>query len=244
MKKLIATSLCVGLLGTAAFAQGLVSGANSPVTYIYTNAIGLGGSSGETVGNGTTVFDYEVLTATTASSGGILSGPLAGANAAGFSLAAELASPWSDTGLLFNNGVAAGKISVPTGSTVNNWPGQTNQNFVVIGWSANLGNWATVSSNLASLTLTAQNGGLVWLGAGLSGLSATSGFIGVTVEGDLVSGATGSGSGPSLFGAVSAGASPVYTTTTLYAIGTVPEPTTFALAGLGAATLLIFRRRK
>jgi hypothetical protein len=30
----------------------------------------------------------------------------------------------------------------------------------------------------------------------------------------------------------------------LYTIATVPEPSTFALAGLGAAALLIFRRRK
>jgi hypothetical protein len=30
----------------------------------------------------------------------------------------------------------------------------------------------------------------------------------------------------------------------LYTIGTIPEPSTFALAGMGAAALLIFRRRK
>lgn len=30
----------------------------------------------------------------------------------------------------------------------------------------------------------------------------------------------------------------------LYSLGTIPEPSTFALAGLGAAALLIFRRRK
>jgi len=36
----------------------------------------------------------------------------------------------------------------------------------------------------------------------------------------------------------------VFTGFNLYTLGTIPEPSTFALAGLGAAALLIFRRRK
>jgi hypothetical protein len=36
----------------------------------------------------------------------------------------------------------------------------------------------------------------------------------------------------------------IFTPFTVGSAGTVPEPSTFALAGLGAAALLLFRRRK
>jgi hypothetical protein len=92
--------------------------------------------------------------------------------------------------------------------------------YEVAGWSASLGpvfnpNW-----------LNNQFGGV-------------SGFFGVS---GIASGAAGGGS------PVPAPALPLFGGTGLQGFSmtptTVPEPTSMALAGLGAAALLIFRRRK
>jgi hypothetical protein len=237
MKKLIATTLCLGLVGTAAFAQGLVSVGNSSTTDFYTS---LGGSNVNTSGSATTLYDYEVLTAASTVAP---VGALSGYGAAGGSLAAVLASPWSDTSLFFHNSALAGRVTAPTGSTVLNWPSSTGQDYIIIGWSASIGSWSTVSAALAGATLAADSGdaGLHWTGPGLAAYNGD--YIGATIVGDVITGAEGSGSGPNLFGAQASGVSPVNTTTALYLVS-VPEPTTFAMLGLGAASLMIFRRRK
>jgi len=231
MKKLIATSLCLGLLGTAAFAQGYVAGGNAPATDIYTVSNGVNTATG---GSASATYDYEVLTAPSTLQA---TGLLTGYGPTGGSLAALLASPWSDTAVSFNNSALNGRASCPQ-SPANNWPVGADQDYIVVGWSANLGNWAAVSADLASAVLGSNStGGLQWTFNG-----SVNGYLGATVVGDIPSGPTGAGA--ALFGAQTTGNSPVNTTTALYAVVSIPEPTTFALAGLGAASLLIFRRRK
>jgi len=223
MKKLI-TTLSLALIGSAGFAQGLVNVGNVASTDFYTSS---NGAAVFTAGSATALYDYEVLTAPST----LPTGPL------GASLQGLLSAPWSDTGLLFNNSGLAGRVSAPSGSTVSNWGSAAAQDFIVVGWSANLGSWANVAADISSLTLS---NGLYYS----SSAALDHGYIGMTVVGDLVSGAAGSGAGPNIFGTVSTGASPINTTTALYAIVPTPEPTTFALIGLGAAAITIFRRRK
>jgi hypothetical protein len=228
MKKFIATSLCLGLVSTASFAQGLINVGNANTTDFYTSSNSAGTTvTATTAGSATSLFDYEVLTAPST----LPTGP-------GGSLLGLLSSPWSDTSLLFNNSALAGRVTAPSGSTVLSWPSAAAQDFVVVGWSANLGSWADVQADIASLTFNSSNGMYI-----SSSATLTHGYIGMTVVGDLTSGAAGSGAGPNIFGTVGTGASPINTTTALYAI-VAPEPTTFALIGLGGAAMLIFRRRK
>jgi len=123
-------------------------------------------------------------------------------------------------GVYGTNSASAGRISAYT-TTVTGWaPGQA-LNYEVAGWSASLG--ATWSPG--------------WLTGNFGGKS---GFF--TVSGPA-NGTAGGGSpvpAPAwlLFGG--SGLSGF----NLAPTGAVPEPTSMALAGLGAAALLIFRRRK
>jgi len=105
--------------------------------------------------------------------------------------------------------------------------GGTSANFVVVGWSANIGtSWGAFQSwwNNGSPTDTSR-GPVGWAGHS---------FVaeGVQLGGGLIPPGT-------IFGA-GTGQVPGFM---LGAIN-VPEPSTIALAGLGAAALVIFRRRK
>jgi hypothetical protein len=114
-----------------------------------------------------------------------------------------------------------------TGGTpgVTGWAPGANMAFEVAVWSANLGP-------------TFQNG---WLTGNFG--TATSGNFGLS---GIASGVAGGGSPPApafnLFG----GTGGIQSGFNAPAIGSVvvPEPTSMALAGLGAAALFIFRRRK
>jgi len=233
MKKLAAI-IGASALATGAFAQGLVTFANTSGTVFHTNSIGLGGTAGNTAGGAANVgtFDYEVLTApsTTTTVDASLQGLLAGG--------------WSDTGILGQNTAFAsgGRMGASGTLSASNWVAGAQQTFIVIGWSANIGNFATLEADLRGASLVAASGGgFYW--SGISN-AAPSEFIGATTIQSAVSGG-GAQSLPAfaLFGSVSAQGTPVTTTTELYAVA-VPEPTTFALMGLAASSLLIFRRRK
>lgn len=236
MKKLVAI-LALGTIASGAFAQGTVGLANGPGTQFYTNAVGLGGVSGQTKGPGGT-YDYEVLTAPST------------AAAVDASLQALLnGGVWSDTGLSgTNTSAGTGKLNGGTDvntADVNHWAGGVQQDFIVIGWSAAIGSFSNLLADLNGASLTAQNGGFVWTGAGFAGLaaSATPLFLGATTVQAIQAGTPGQ-SQSALFGSsVTAQGTPVMTTSAMYAIS-VPEPTTFAMLGLGAASMLIFRRRK
>lgn len=116
-------------------------------------------------------------------------------------------------------------------TTDNSWAPATSRAFYIAGWSADNGNvfnpqWITSGTVLPAL------GGFRGTPGGLFGLSAIgAGMAGGT---DPVTQQTY----PAL--ALFAGT----TIASGFNMVSVPEPTTMALAGLGAAALVIFRRRK
>jgi len=139
----------------------------------------------------------------------------------GFSLVSSPTGPYG------TNTAAAGRFSGnPTGTdplTVNGFGPSSSANFVVVGWSASIGgpSWSTF--------VNWYNNGAPTSGGGFAGHS----FVADSVQ--LGGGAIPAGN---IFGA-GTGQVPGFT------LGLqVPEPTTFALAGLGAAAVVIFRRRK
>jgi len=126
------------------------------------------------------------------------------------------------------SGTGIGIWGAPTGATYDTG---TRENFILVGWSSNLGlTWAGVQGQLNT------------------GSWATNGFFGVSALGN-----TYAGGGPASLPAVTIwgtgagpGAQGLPGGFNLYAVtsGTIPEPTTMALVGLGGLSLLLFRRRK
>jgi len=130
------------------------------------------------------------------------------------------------SGLYATNLAAAGRFTGGNNKSVTGWDAGTSKSYEVAIWSASLG----TSFNPTWLTLAANDP--AWGNSGVFGLSGIATGI---------SGGAGSPASPSynLFGGATGIASGFNATP----VG-VPEPTSMALAGLGAAALLIFRRRK
>jgi hypothetical protein len=249
MKKILAT-LAVSGLSAAAFAQGYINwtGAAGYVvaqtngtTYSSfepsTGAAALAGTVGNTMVNnaagsaalGYSGYYFELLTSATASAAPTTPG--------GF-------STWADTGLGATN---TSNVNTPgrllqqgasTLAAVNNWPAGNSQAIILVGWSANMGSsWATVLNEL-------QNWGNF---QGLYGdNTANAAYFGVSAFGSGVQSVASTGTGNQVLGT---GTGEVYNPGTspmqLNELATtVPEPATFALAAIGGASLLLFRRRK
>jgi len=249
MKKLIATLAAAGLTA-AAFAQGTVSwqGSGSALivqtngtVYSSFSSSSAGqstgaGSIGFTLGNNTanntalgfTGYYYELLVS---SSAGSVPTTVAGLSA------------WSDANLQATNSAASngritqtasgGAAGVPnnTQATANNWPAASTESVILAGWSGSLGTtWAAALANLQA-----------------QGNLSTSGtyYFGVSSIGSLAANAAGN-PGVAIFGASAgqindtSGAPQVLEPLAV----TVPEPGTLALAALGGASLLLFRRKK
>jgi len=101
--------------------------------------------------------------------------------------------------------------------------------FAVVGWSASLGDWNAFRAW--------WNNGQHDTGPG----KTTAGWAGISGVANDIPLAPSGGPYNNVFGAAASGQIPGMN---LAFIPAVPEPTTFALAGLGAAALVIFRRRK
>ena len=106
--------------------------------------------------------------------------------------------------------------------TVQNWPAYVDRAFVVAGWSANLGT--------------------TWNPAWLTGDfgSAATGFFGLS---PIVPSAAADPQEPKPGGFPAVVWGGVYGLTSGFNLDPIPEPTTLALASLGAAALLMFRQK-
>jgi len=171
-----------------------------------------------TMGNGPTTL----MSASTGASGAsvALASGAAGTYYFGLLTQATAGGAYAFAGVYGTNSAGAGRIAGYTTSVTGWAPGQA-LNYEVAGWSASLG--ATWSPG--------------WLTQNFGGKT---GYFGISA---VANGTAGGGSpvpAPSwnLFGGSG------LTGFNLAPAGTVPEPTSMALAGLGAAALLIFRRRK
>jgi len=235
MKKII-TTIAISGIAFLTFAQGTVNWV-APVTafigqtnatvystFVSSTGSPVGGTSGNTVGGGTSLFYYELLV-----SASVSSVP---------TTLSTLTNNWLDTGLQATNGPSAnGRISMMGSSSqaiAANWPASTVENLIMVGWSADLGttyaamlgnlsNWAIFSGTLA--------GAPAYFGVGTSvgSLASQSGNPGVTVFGSNAGQVNDTGTAMQM---------------DLLSPAAVPEPTTMALAALGGASLLLFRRRK
>lgn len=243
MKKLLFTMLVGSGLSIAAFGQGtvewtLVGGqfigqTNATVYSSFEASSGqpaaggtVGNTAGNTLANNTALgyqgYYYELLASATASTAPTAPGQF---------------SSWSDTGLWATNGaVSNGRIiqgpaqgvSANTQATAANWAAGVTENIILVGWSANLGSsWSTVLNEL-----------LNW-----NQYEIANAYFGVSSVGDLASGTAnpgvlvfGTGAGQ-----INNGAS---APDQLDLVATVPEPGTMALAALGGASMLLFRRKK
>jgi hypothetical protein len=131
------------------------------------------------------------------------------------------------SGAYATNIATAGRFFGGSGVPVTGWVAGDSKAYEVAVWSASLGHdwkagWLTGDFGGA----TSGNFGLSAIATGISGGFGSP----ATPSYNLFGGATGLSTG---FNAADIGGTPV-----------IPEPTSMALAGLGAAALLIFRRRK
>lgn len=224
MKKLAAI-LCASALSVGAFAQGTISFLNTSTTLISTNGVASGLGSGVT-GVAAQGFYYGLFTASST------------VTSMDPNAQELLTSAWTFTGNYATNLASAGRLNGGANvATVTGWtPGQTNS-FVIAGWSANLGHdWSTIAAELTG----AQLAGGLWSGANWAG----QGYFGLSVVSfGMAGGGTTGLSQFQLFGNPSGQGNSLTAGWSLYATA-VPEPATVALAGIGAAALLIFRRRK
>lgn len=137
------------------------------------------------------------------------------------------ANTFTYAGALGTNQAAVGRFFGGASVAISGWAAGTSRDFEVAGWSASLG----TTFNPAWLNGTGFGAagffGKSGLGTGQAGGSTATGTL---PNLNIFGGATGIQAGFNL-APVGGG-------------GTVPEPSSMALAGLGAAALLIFRRRK
>ena len=236
MKKLVLTSVLSLAVAGAAFAQGSVNW-STPFASItaQTNATVASTFGASAAPTGTTV----------GATGGAQSGALfyyallytsySGSQLAVPTTMAQLDSQgWLATGLMATNSNSAGRLSTVAGSTQVTvpWASGTTQSIVLAGWSANLGStWGSVSNVLSNWN--SLSGGIV--GNAFFGLSAT-GYIA----------ANAANPGTTVFNnAATPQGLPIFSLNTqLNEVVAVPEPGTLALAALGGASLLMFRRKK
>ena len=226
MKKTIAILALAAVAASSSFAQGLVFFSNQNSTKISTNAA-VGGAAQGVLAQTAGQYYFALFYSTTQTTVGGSTGAFAGTN----STYVFNASGWSDAGLLgTNSGTVGGRFAssintdAANNATVNGLAGVTAASFVIIGWSANLGTLAQVESFMNGNNPLAQAAG--WFGE-----SSVSGLITTGNGGKQVTPATVGVSSPQI-GAFYLGE-----------VIPTPEPGTLALAALGGASLLMFRRK-
>jgi len=223
MKKIILTIAAIVTVSLSARSQGLVLFNNSPAaaSKISTNSVVGGASAGLTAASAG-LYYYALLYSTSATTVNGSAAAVAGAGSYAYS------SGWTFSGDYATNTAVAGRVAgsqnADGSSTVTGLSAGSAAQFVVIGWSANIG--STLAALEAYMANPTVNG---WVGESAVSPSVTVGD-GNNIPTPTMLVASGADAG-FLLGEVS-GTSPI------------PEPTTMALAGLGAGALMLFRRRK
>jgi len=235
MKKTIVTLAILGGLATAGFSQGFVyfgAGAAN-ATKVSTNSVIGCAAAGRTQGDNS--YYYALFASSSQTTIGGSATAFSATNGtyafnAGWTLVGIGAANQSTSGSAGTSGaVSQGTTSANQAAlngdgslTVSGVAGGGNGNFVVVGWSANIGSTlAAMESWYANPTV------LGWIGQSRIGVGQ--------VIGD-------NGSNPTLniFGSTANYVNGF----TLGEVAAVPEPGTIALAALGGASLLMFRRKK
>jgi len=225
MKKLLITTLMVGALVGSVFAQGTVS---LPLGSTYKADYSPNGVTitAVPVGNPAQVSTYGNLNIQVYYAANNTAAPFGSA----FSTASLMPSAWSESSTSpIQQILGLAGITPSTTFTLPNATGGANAEVMVVGWTGTYTDWDDAYNAWKASPTTVLLG---WTGEALSGGAlAWSNGTGApnasppTFPVALTTGATGYNG--------------LVLTTTI-----VPEPSTFALAGLGAAALLIFRRRK
>jgi hypothetical protein len=238
MKKTLLTSLCVVAVSAVSFGQGYVNWSTIVPTYmsaqtnstVYSsfdpNVPGTANANG-TQGNtaaSTTLTYYWVLL-------------YAPQGTAAPTTVSQLSS-WASTGLYADNPASHNltplSVSSPSSGsgtlTQLPWANGATEEVLMAGWSANIAgaSWSTVLTDLQT-----------WNSASASIVGTA--FFGVSNEGQYNPAAASPGTTP--FGTVASGLINA-PNMQLDALSAVPEPGTMALAAIGGASLLLFRRKK
>ena len=232
MKKIILTLALAGSALYSSHAQGWVLFNNGTTTKVQTNSVVGGVATGNTVANdGTTAgtYYYALFYSLTSNSVAGSAAAVVGTNGT----YAFNATGWTFASPSFGadyatNTTSVGRFNSTVADPLNNngtqVPSGAAQYFTVIGWSANIGStWSAVQSYLANPTF------IGWVGESI-------------VSGQITPGTGGVSTPPAIFG-TGAGFITGFTLGEVTAAA-VPEPGTLALAALGGASLLLFRRRK
>jgi hypothetical protein len=227
MKKLVLTAIAL-TSALSGFAQGTVvfnnRVAGTLLTHIYAPLAGApttkqtGNGSSDTPAGATSWAGYALLGAGGTAEAGHYMAVLLSAPGANANASSLLPSVPSST---FRTGTAAGGIAPQTATLGNVLPDAAVATLALVAWDNTSGLYSTWAQ--ASV---AWNQGLI--AAGMSPLWNQD-LIGGVINGapNMINSTDGANNHLSSFN-----------------IYTIPEPTSFALAGLGAAALMIFRRRK
>jgi len=221
MKKLIVTTLITGAMAVSVLAQGTVNLPLQSTRFIQYTTDGTTLTkvpAASPTSNPAQVGTYGNLNVA------VIYNPTANASAAfTASQASLLPAGWSQSQnvlqALYSPGLSAAKVFTLANETA---PGANSTEVFLVGWTGTFATWDdafTAGTGLLGWTGSTKSGGsLAWLQGTGDPLGTPAGTpVNVVVGASAYNGLV---------------------------LAPVPEPSTFALAGLGIASLLIFRRRK